>query len=631
MEKLFSSMEEILNPENKIVYKIPEFQREYAWGKDQWRTLFDDLIENEVGYFIGSIICISGKPDTQNSVIPYTVIDGQQRLTTISILLLAILDDLIKNKIVDNYDTESDEFDGYRAAKKMIRHSPKDIDALRLILQESNFQDYNYLIGSVFEQEYNRIKYPPYFGNRRIKSAFNFFAKQIEDLPVNDKFDLLNKTRKTKVVSINVEDESKAFILFEALNNRGLPLSIVDLVNNKLIQESSSPKVNQKDYCHACWMETKQNIGDDPGIQERFLRHYYNALIRQPNEKDNKKITKAGKGNLLKLYKEELEERCVELTEDLLTASRIYAKISTSSDNIEESYKNDLIDLFHADGTTSYALLLYLFKNKDVLGLKDEDIKKVIKSLVNFFLIRSLTEKPLTRKMDDMFMEIMDKLTNMSKTGAQKDEIISCIISTLKKYQSVTVDDIKKELEKDVYLEYAGAIRFFLAYFETNSDGDKGKDYNRYWYKDKKGKKLEWTIEHVLPETKGKLREEWVKMLAGPGRYDEAKEIQEKYTHKLGNLTLTPYNSELSDKPLNEKQNAGQSKGGYKATNLFLNRDMNSKIVTPIMTAEKWGPDEIDKRTSFLVSRFLKKIYPIDNEINIYVNVDEDFDNTNEN
>jgi|GEM_PF-2302092 len=71
MEKLFSSMQEILSPVNCIVYEIPEFQREYAWGKDQWNALFDDIEANDPGYFIGSIICISGKASGQNEAITY--------------------------------------------------------------------------------------------------------------------------------------------------------------------------------------------------------------------------------------------------------------------------------------------------------------------------------------------------------------------------------------------------------------------------------------------------------------------------------------------------------------------------------------------------------------------------------
>ena len=111
---------------------------------------------------------------------------------------------------------------------------------------------------------------------------------------------------------------------------------------------------------------------------------------------------------------------------------------------------------------------------------------------------------------------------------------------------------------------------------------------------------------------------EWVKMLDPSQNNEKAKEIQNANMHRLGNLTLTPYNSELSNASLLSKQNASKEKGGYKTTNLFLNSNMNSSNVPAIKTATKWTAEEINNRTDFLVSRFVAKIFPIDNKNDIY-------------
>lgn len=605
MDKLFSSMQETLNPENLIVYEIPEFQREYAWGKDQWNALFDDIDSNDPGYFIGSIICISGKSTGQNDPIFFQVIDGQQRLTTISLLLLSILNRIDINDLAKNYGLRSKQLHMYNDAIGMIRYDDENKKSYRLILQESNKQDFDYLVQKCLDK--NESDKPPYFGNRRISLAYDHFAKRIAKMQEEDIMVLLEKAIQAKVVSINVEDETKAFLLFEALNNRGLPLSVIDLISTNVIKEAT--RHNIKKECYEKWMKMKRNLGDDPKVQERFLRQYYNSIIRNTENS----ATRAKRGNLLSLYKSVIEADCKNLVDDLLESSEIYARISTNKKCDEDDYYyNDLLDLNHAEGSTSFALLLYLIKNKSKLALDDNTLSKIISTLVNFFLIRTLTEKPITRDLDDIFISIIDKIKEDSSC------VYTTIVTTLKINQDVSKEDIVKELQKDVYTEYQGATRFFLAYFETNSDGSKGKEYDKYWQRDEKSGRLKWTIEHVLPETKGDLPDEWVKMLDPSQNKEKAKEIQNANMHRLGNLTLTPYNSELSNASLLSKQNASKEKGGYKTTNLFLNSNMNSSNVPAIKTATKWTAEEINNRTDFLVSRFVTKIFPIDNKNDIY-------------
>ena len=107
-------------------------------------------------------------------------------------------------------------------------------------------------------------------------------------------------------------------------------------------------------------------------------------------------------------------------------------------------------------------------------------------------------------------------------------------------------------------------------------------------------------------------------MLDASGNKDNAKKLQIENMHRLGNLTLTPYNSELGNAPLAVKQKASKEKGGYANTNLFLNGNMKLKKVPAIKTVKQWTKQEIDKRTDFLVSKFIAKIFPIDNKNDIY-------------
>lgn len=165
MEKLFSSMQEILAPVNCIVYEIPEFQREYAWGRDQWNALFDDIEANDPGYFIGSIICISGKASGQNEAITYQVIDGQQRLTTVSLLLLAIVNKIDISEIISTYGPTSSQFTNYVTALRMLRYDDKNKESYRLIPQDGNKQDFNFLVLKCLDK--NERNKPKNFGREQ--------------------------------------------------------------------------------------------------------------------------------------------------------------------------------------------------------------------------------------------------------------------------------------------------------------------------------------------------------------------------------------------------------------------------------------------------------------------------------
>ncbi|MBQ0109209.1 MAG: DUF262 domain-containing protein, partial [Clostridiales bacterium] len=179
MEKLFSSMQDIMKPSNCIVYEIPEFQREYAWGKDQWNDLFDDIDANDPGYFIGSIICISGKATGQNEAIVYQVIDGQQRLTTISLLLLAIVNKIEIGDIISTFGPTSGQFTNYVTALRMLRYDDKNKDSFRLIPQEGNKQDFDFLVHKCLDK--NERNKPKNFGNRRISLAYEHFVKRLDE------------------------------------------------------------------------------------------------------------------------------------------------------------------------------------------------------------------------------------------------------------------------------------------------------------------------------------------------------------------------------------------------------------------------------------------------------------------
>ena len=175
---------QLFDPESNVIYSVPMYQREYTWNKGQWETLFDDVYENENGYFLGSIICINQSDDALQSQ-QLEVVDGQQRLTTISILFAAV---------------------------------------------------YGYLCG-VIKKPVEKLANA---GNRRIYKAFNFFQSKLEALfeennDIGEVLNYLDKLNQACLVKIEVSSHSDAYTLFESLNNRGVPLTAIDLIKNKLL------------------------------------------------------------------------------------------------------------------------------------------------------------------------------------------------------------------------------------------------------------------------------------------------------------------------------------------------------------------------------------------------------------
>ena len=221
----------------KYVYEIPKYQREYIWAGREWEALFDDITENEGVHFLGSVICISSTSDPLSP--RFEIVDGQQRLTTISILFAALYKALNEYK---NALDEDQQADVLQLKRKLVL---KNADSsLRLVpqIQGNNREDYLGLLAKV--GVLSPRPSPRYAGNRKIEKAYKYFTKRInamlDDKPeASDKigvlFDILGKVNTAFLVMIQVQSHSDAYTLFESLNNRGTPLTAIDLIKTNLL------------------------------------------------------------------------------------------------------------------------------------------------------------------------------------------------------------------------------------------------------------------------------------------------------------------------------------------------------------------------------------------------------------
>ena len=216
-----------------VTYEIPKYQREYSWNKENWEALFSDIQENPKKYFIGSIIFVSKLNMPDESI--FEVIDGQQRLTTLSILYASIYKKL-KTSFAEEIGMDEDFHARLVNVKqRLISSRDKSRVKLQLSTQNDNLNDWQSLLSEELKiLEYTNVN-TRNKGNRRVYKCFRYFLEKIDTLSLSEIWEFLDKLDAILLVSIMVDTHSDAFVLFEVLNNRGVPLSAIDIIKNKML------------------------------------------------------------------------------------------------------------------------------------------------------------------------------------------------------------------------------------------------------------------------------------------------------------------------------------------------------------------------------------------------------------
>lgn len=586
---------------NKI-YRIPKYQREYTWGINEWTKLFEDVTDNEPGYFLGSYICVnSGSLDTPT----LEVIDRQQRFSTLMLLLTALYEKLSEHKasmddedIIDLANLRSE-----LANKNSNTKSGKKEYNQCLFLQKQNMndEDFSYILyssGIITEQKTKPLN----FGNRRIAKAYRYFIKliegKVEDIIKNNPdtteigalFGILRKFEKAVLVGIEVDTNKDAYMLFESLNHRGVPLSALDLIKNTLI--SKAEDFSDADNSYEKWKYILNCVGqDDYSVQERFFRQYYNAFreeLNAPYSNTDKRYHLgyfATRTTLLGIYENMINYDYKQFLNDLFEKAEYYSVIVNNSDEVH-IYTEALQDLSRISGAPSYILLLYIMSNQSKFNLTDIDLNEIIKVLITFFVRRNVTDIPNTRKLTQLFMDIITEVKELKG---------NCVVQAVHdRLQAISASDslFEDKLRGPIYDENPEATRFILCSIEAQHQTK--EIYSDLWLRDN-NKRYVWTIEHIFPEGEN-IPASWVQMIAN-GDMDLAKQHRINYVHTIGNLTLTGYNQNLSNMSFQQKRDR-KSKDkrkeiGYK-NGLYLNKD--------VVNQNEWTVDKIKNRTDILLN-----------------------------
>ncbi|WP_137725912.1 DUF262 domain-containing protein [Prescottella subtropica] len=583
----------LLSPENTIVYRIPTYQREYSWSKQQWDDLFDDLLDSvgDSGHFLGTIICVNQTENaTQETVLE--LIDGQQRMTTLSLLLAAIHGCLEARR--DQLD-EDDLTDLTNLRRQLVLRRPIR-PRLRPQKQNSNYEDYLNVLSRIgIDIEHPKVRN---LGNRRIMRACTHFTNRIESRAdetgrdvIDIALDMLGRVKNATLVKLEVESHSDAFVLFESLNNRGMPLTPIDLIKNNLLAASDRRDGFDTDKVFARWNDLLADLGDDYKNQERFFRQYYNAFKAALPAVAKAPI--ATRTNLIRIYETLIAADLAAFLDGITTVGSAYKRIIGNLDDEDTRTGLDsaLRALSRAQGSPSHILLLFLMLRRDDLDLTETQLEQITRLLASFFVRRNLTGTPQTYTLQARFMDLIDQVTPL-----RGDDVEATVREGLRRV-SASDEYFLEKLSGQIYDENADVARFVLVSLAEH--GFTKETWTDLW--ERESTHYKWTIEHILPQGVN-LPEEWVAMLGGDR--ETAGDIQQRVAHTLGNLTITGFNSNLGNRSFAYKKDRKDGRGnaiGFR-NGLSLNAD--------VVTADQWTEHEIEARTAVLAQRTLE-LFPI--------------------
>lgn len=547
------------NQNNQFV--IPIYQRLYSWKKEQCEQLWDDIIkiggnDKMNGHFIGSILYVR-VDDTHSS--PLLIIDGQQRLTTITLLFIALRNHSSDEvKILEKFS--------HKKIESYLINSDKDGDKkFRFILSES---DKDTLL-SLIDKDRRKPSEP----SLKIVENFKLFEKWIRKN--TDKLETIFKgLEKLMIVWIALKKEKDdPQLIFESMNSKGIELTQTDLIRNYIIMETEVEK--QEDFYNQYWRAMEEDFKQSKKQSEKqskredlfnkFVRHYLTIKIGKiPNEK-----------RVYEAFKRYQQERGIEteaLLQDLQKYCGYFCRIVFKKEADKDLNKalSFLVDL---ERDVIYPLLLELYSNYRDGVLSTQDFISIIYLTESYICRRAVCGIPSNglNKFFPSFTKKIDKKQYLksveehfgSLTGNQKfpnDFEFKDSFITKELYGR---NKTKKKKTK-YFLER-------LENFNTKEPVDTQK----------------CTIEHIMPQT---LNLEWERDLGG-----NFQAIHDKYLHTIGNLTLTGYNEKYSNNSFQEKRDMEK---GFKQSSLKLNQSLKD--------LESFGEKEIEKRANDLADWALK-------------------------
>ena len=563
---------------------IPVYQRNYSWQNKHCAQLLNDLKglikKPDAPHFFGSIVSSHMQGGKRED---FLIIDGQQRLTTISILLIAIVDLLKHKKVIPKDDrliekiTKKHLVDEYQEDQRKIRLKPikddcKAFDAL--FGDESDFVD-----------------------DSNVTSNFRYFRDRIlnENIDIDDLYDAISRLQ---TIDIFLEKDDDPQLIFESLNSTGLELEEGDKIRNFILMGLSSEL--QEKYYEAFWNKIEKNthfkVSD-------FFKDYLTLKL-------NRTVVIKDIYFTFKDYVKKNNDDVEVLLKDLLEYSKLYAIILNPM-QYQNSFTAVLVRLSQLEFTVIFPVVLAILKRWSEKNLTDQEVTELLR-VTEIFLFRRLIVGLATNALSKIFATLDKDVTKKAQSSqlASYAEIYKYVLLNKEESSHFPNDDEFEQalFSRNIYAMSSKNKAYLFSFLENEESKEQINVIERI-------KDGTYTIEHIMPQT---LSPVWQKELG-----EKSQQIHEQWLHTLPNLTLTGYNSKYSNRPFKDKLDV---ENGFKDSNLRLNQYVRECL--------KWTEEELVERQSRLSKKSLKLWYypttsyaPPVEETNEYL-LEDDFDFT---
>ena len=533
---------------NKVLFRIPVYQRNYDWSESNCNRLLDDIygiMQSGDKHFLGTIVFMAAKSGGF-ALQEYIIIDGQQRLTTLMLILKAL--SVVAESVGD---------DCYHEIEEQYLHNKYCDEEFKVKLKPIKSDNNQFLL--LLEDKIDEMDEDThiYHNFMLCKERFERWAEK--GINPSHVLDALTKLEIVEIVLTKGEDDPQ--VIFESINSTGLELSNADLIRNYLLMNADDQEKLYENY----WLyieKTLRNKMDYSNLDAFFMQYIVYKTSKPVNSRQLY-------NSFVKLFKDSGYSQ-----ENILKELRYYAEIFGAfvygSDKYSDRINKLLYRLRVLNQTTCYPFLLHVFDDYHQGVITEETVEKILQFILAYLLRRMVCGVP-SNTLRGLFTYLYNRIFKVASNKQKYYETLNKFLFTVSSKDVIpSAAEFERALQKANIYGNNALCRFLLLDIE-NGDGKEILQAENL------------TIEHIMPQT---LSADWSHIRP---------EEHEEYLHTLGNLSVTGYNSELSNKSFAEKQDIIRENS--KA--VILNSDVLDK--------ESWNVADIQARAKRLAGIVLTR------------------------
>lgn len=552
---------------NKKQFIIPVYQRNYDWKRENCKKLFDDVVaafEKDKFHFLGSIVFVA--LGEENKINKYLIIDGQQRITTLFLLLKAMH---------DAADTQNDREKLHDILFNEDRYGELDLTEQTKVKLKPIKSDNNQFLSLMNDEISAMDKKSGIYVN------YLYFKGLVQKtvargISVRDILAGIGKLI-SAVITLEPEDDPQG--VFESINSTGVSLSLADKIRNYVLMTDGDRERLYDKY----WLKTENNVTTEK--TEAFITDYLTFACKE-------NVTEA---NAYSAFKNLFVAKCYtneKMLAELLHYSEFYKAFLFGDDRYSAIVNKRLMGLRALDQGTIYPFLFRVFDDLQSGKITEKTAERVLTFFLDYLLRRIVCGVP-SNSLRGLFKTLYNRIFDDTEIADYYDAIVLFFMQ-LNTNNAVPTDSALKDalMNADLYNKKKVCKYILKAIEHMTNDGTESKEPIDI---------SNLTIEHIMPQA---LTEQWKSELGA----DYAR-VHEKYLHNLGNLSLTGYNSELGQKPFKEKKQMIADKNSHI---VVLNKD--------VLSAEVWNEQAMIARADRL-SGIVIKLFPIEKPVGDYETV----------